>query len=121
MGSTSSTTDAVSILDSRTGSWRCGVPLPFGMYGAHSVIANGNIVLFGGADSGGRIIDMTIEFDLRTQMWQSRPAMLLPRYRAGLAQTTSAAFVVGGAADWEHATPAVATQIISSNITVISL
>jgi len=92
-------TDSVFVLDIASGIWREGVRLPFATFGSQAlVLADGDIMLWGGLDAEPAVMDIAIVFDMRRQVWRYRSTTLIQRAQAGVVQSAHTGYVVGGMA-----------------------
>ena len=92
-------TDSVFVLDIASGIWREGVRLPFATFGSQAlVLADGDLLLWGGLNAAPAVVDVAIVFDVQRQVWRYRSTTLIQRAQAGVAQTPGTGYVVGGLA-----------------------
>jgi hypothetical protein len=90
------TTDAVDVLDLRTGRWRSGLaPLPTPR-GGFAVAVLGDEILVIGGEGGGRTFDTVEAYDTRTNRWRELAPMRVARHGISAAVCGGVYVAAGG-------------------------
>jgi N-acetylneuraminic acid mutarotase len=84
------------VLDTASGQWRTGTPMPRGL-NHHGVVAlNGRVYVFGGSEENGRPSNASWEYDPPSNAWRELAPLPTPRSSPGVAILNGVIYVVGG-------------------------
>jgi non-specific serine/threonine protein kinase len=96
-------TTRVELMDSRTGRWRIGVPLPQALNHMNAVAYHGALYILGGytqtGDTSGGATNRFWRFDAVSGRWQRQPDAPVARAAAGAAVLGNRLYVAGGRND----------------------
>ncbi|RMH23324.1 MAG: hypothetical protein D6696_00930, partial [Acidobacteria bacterium] len=88
--------DAVQILDTKSGGWRAGAPASMPAAGASAVAVGPTIYVCGGLDDRGDVSSRTLVYEVASDQWALGPDLHRPAYQATIGRLGDAVKLAGG-------------------------